>query len=118
VLSELTLSARRLEPARNKLRKVGVFYNASDNAQEVNTVVTVRSNDPSGTVEWEVLNNHLVRLRSTPLPDGSTKVYTITVSCSDASGNITRRSTTVSVPGGNVTAYYKAEQTESSSAQD
>ena len=117
VLSELTLSARRLEPGKSKLKKVGVYYHASDNAKEVNTALSVKSNDPSGPVEWEVINNHLVRLRTTPLPDGSTKIYTITVSCSDASGNITRRSTTVTVPGGNATAYYNTGHIEKDALQ-
>ena len=118
VLSELTLSARRLYPGKNKLKKVGVYYNVSDNAQEVNTEVTVKSNDPAGKVEWEVIHKHLVRLRSTPLADGGTKVYTITVSCSDASGNITRRSTTVSVPGGYATAFYHADNPTISTANE
>lgn len=114
VLSELTVSARKLSPGKNKLKKVGIYYNVSDNAQEVNTVVTVKSNH-SGNGDWEVVNNHLVRLRSTPLPDGGTKIYTITVSCSDASGNITRRSTTVTVPGGMSMAYYDATDAYSDS---
>lgn len=117
VLSELTLSSRKLMPGKNKLKKVGIYYNVSDNAQEVNTVVTVKSNH-AGHGDWEVVNNHLVRLRTTPLPDGSTKIYTITVSCSDASGNITRRSTTVTVPGGMAMAYYDASGANSESEED
>ncbi len=106
VLSEITLTSHKLSPGKNKLKKVGIYYNVSDNAGEVNTVVTVKSNH-ANPGDWEIVNNHLVRLRTTTLPDGGSRVYTITVSCSDASGNITRRSTTVTVPGGMALAFQE-----------
>lgn len=105
-LSELTLSARKLVPAKNKMKKIGVYYTASDNAQEVNTSISVTSNhDSPGTRDAEVVDKHMVKLYSAPLPDGETRVYTITVTCTDAAGNITRRATTVTVPGSSMPSY-------------
>jgi hypothetical protein len=97
-LSPITLSRKMLWPASNKMKRVGVYYTASDNAEEVNSELTVTSNDTSSsTKDWEILNGHMVRLKASRLPDGSPRVYTITVKSTDAAGNITRRATTIAV---------------------
>ena len=98
VLSVLTLSSDRMLTATDKMKKISVYYTATDNAQEVNTVLSVSSNDTlSGKRDWEILNNHLVSLQTSRLVNGETRVYTITVSCADAAGNTTRRTTHISV---------------------
>ncbi len=98
VLSAVTLSSKRIWPATNKMKRVGVYYTASDNADEVTTVLSVSSNDTeSATKDCEVINNHLVRLKAARLPGGEPRIYTITVSTSDMSGNTTRRMTSIVV---------------------
>ncbi|MBC7874471.1 MAG: hypothetical protein H7Y01_10765 [Ferruginibacter sp.] len=95
VLSELTLSSKRLSPT-NKMKKVAVYYSASDNAQVVTSVLSVSSNDPdANNRDWQVVNNHLVRLKTTPLASGEARVYTITVNSRDGAGNMTKRSTSI-----------------------
>ena len=97
VLSPVTLSSKKLWPPSNKMKKVAVYYTAKDNAEEVNTTLSVSSNDDSGIRDWEVVNNHMLRLKAARLPNGEPRVYTITVSSSDMAGNTTRRITSIVV---------------------
>ena len=100
VLSPITLSTKKLSSASNRMKRVGVYYTASDNAAEVINVLSVSSNDPNSNStnrDWQIINNHLVRLKSSGLSNGEPRVYTITVTSTDASGNITKRTTSISV---------------------
>ena len=98
VLSVVTLSSNKIWPPSGNLKKVAVYYTASDNAEEVNSVLTVKSNDTQSTTrDWEVVNNHLLRLKASRLPDGEARVYTITVTSSDVAGNTTKRTTSIVV---------------------
>jgi len=97
VLSPVTLSSKKLWPPSNKMKKVAVYYTAKDNAEEVNSTLSVSSNDDSGIRDWEVVNNHMLRLKAARLSNGEPRVYTITVSSSDMAGNTTRRTTSIVV---------------------
>jgi len=96
VLSPLTLSSKKLWPPSNRMKKVGVYYTVKDNAEEVNTVLSVSSNSEDGK-DWEVVNNHMLRLKASRLPNGEARVYTIRVSSSDMAGNTTTRTTSIVV---------------------
>jgi hypothetical protein len=99
-LSHVTLSSRQLSPVKNKMQKVAVYYTASDNAEEVNTILTVRSNDTESAIrDWEIIDNHMVSLKTSSLANGSPRIFTITVSCSDVAGNTTTRTTTLTISG-------------------
>lgn len=97
VLSPVTLSSKKLWPPSNKMKKVGVYYTTTDNAEEVNTTLSVSSNDDSGERDWEVVNNHMLRLKAARLSNGEARVYTIKVSSSDMAGNTTTRTTSIVV---------------------
>jgi hypothetical protein len=98
VLSELNLSSERLWPESNRMKKVSVYYTASDNAQDVTSVLSVSSNDITSTTrDWEIVNNHLVRLKSSRLASGEPRIYTIVVTSSDEAGNKTIRTTSIAV---------------------
>lgn len=96
-LTALSLSTQRLWPASNKMKKVGVYYTASDNAENVRSVLTVSSNTETVVNDWEIVNEHLVRLKASRLPDGEPRIYTITVTATDEAGNKTTRATTIAV---------------------
>src|SRR5215203_2123261 len=96
VLSPIVLSGKKLWPANGKMKEVAVRYIATDNANETSCAVTVTSND-STNPSWEVVNNHLVRLKQIRLSNGMPRVYMITVTCTDAAGNTTKRTTGISV---------------------
>lgn len=96
-LSPLTLSREILWPASNKLKKVKVFYTTYDNGQNVKTAVAVSSNATDGIKDWEFVDEHELRLKASRLPDGSPRIYSITVTATDEAGNKTSRTTTIAV---------------------
>ena len=96
-LSPITLSRMMLWPASNKMKKVAVNYTMSDNGENVKTVVSVSSNTTDGIQDWEIVDNHLLRLKASRLPDGTPRIYTITVTATDEAGNETTRTTTIAV---------------------
>src|ERR1700741_1462969 len=107
-LSPITLSSQKLS-ARNKIKTVTVHYTASDNAENVTTVLTIRSNDTeSNKKDWEIVNSHLIRLKASTLPSGTPRIYTITVTCTDEAGNTTTRTTSVTVSDNGEVGYAKA----------
>lgn len=94
-----------LWPPNHSMQDVFVDYTATDNCPGTNCVLSVTSNEPvDGTgdgdtsPDWEIVDNHHVRLRAERAGKGSSRIYTITVTCTDASGNVTTKSTTVTVP--------------------
>jgi hypothetical protein len=97
-LTPIRLSPKRLWPANGKMKDVALHYSVNDNAPETNCVVTVASNDENGgTGYYEVVNAHLVRLKAAKLSNGQPRIYTITVTCTDAAGNTSRRTTGIIV---------------------
>ena len=96
-LTPITLSRETLWPASGKLKKVKVNYTATDNAQDVKTAISVSSNTSDGVKDWEIVDDHLVRLKASRLNDGSPRIYTITVTATDEAGNKTTRTTTLAV---------------------
>lgn len=97
MLSPITLSRTQLWPASNKMKKVNVFYTTGDKSENVKTELTVSSNATDGIRDWEIIEEKQLRLKASRLADGSPRVYTITVTASDESGNKTTRSTTIAV---------------------
>lgn len=84
---------------------VNVSYLVSDNSGNVNTTLSVASNEPVNGAgdgdtgpDWQVVNNRLVRLRSERAGNGTGRVYTITITATDASGNTTIKTVAVRVP--------------------
>lgn len=96
-LSSVTLSRQSLWPASNKLKKVKVFYTTYDNGQHLKTALSVSSNATDGIKDWEFVNDHELRLKASRLPDGSPRIYSITVTATDEAGNKTTRTTTIAV---------------------
>lgn len=97
-LSPIVLSAKRIWPANGRMRDVTVRYIASDNSPESSCAVSVASNDSSANgSDYEVVGAHSIRLKALRLPNGMARTYTVTVTCTDAAGNTTKRSTGIMV---------------------
>ena len=97
-LSPVTLSSKRIWPANGKMKELGVRYTSSDNANETSCTVSISSNDAAANgQDGQVVDAHQVRLRALRLPNGMARVYMITVTCTDAAGNTTKRTTGISV---------------------
>ena len=100
-----------LWPPNHKLRTVTVSVTASDicDASPVIRLVSIVSNEPddglgdgdtSQDVQGALLgtDDREFQLRAERSGKGSGRIYTITYSATDASGNVTLRETNVSVP--------------------
>ncbi|HUR67481.1 MAG TPA: hypothetical protein VMZ03_14105 [Chitinophagaceae bacterium] len=96
-VSQLTLNRERLWPANDKLKRVSVNYYVSDNAGAVKTSLTIASNATDGVKDYEIIDNNAMRLKASRLPDGTPRIYIITVTAMDNAGNKTVRTTSISV---------------------
>ncbi len=106
-IASVTASPNVLWPPDHKMVPVTVAVSASDtcSAAPVCKITSVSSNEPvDGTgdgdtaPDWEITGNLTVNLRAERAGSGSGRVYTITVGCNDASGNISTKTATVTVP--------------------
>ena len=105
LVTGLEVSPALLWPPNHSMIDVAVTYNASDNCSGVTCVLTVSSNQPANArgdgntaPDWEVVDAHHVRLRAERAGPGGDRIYTITLTCTDAAGNSTVQRTTVIVP--------------------
>lgn len=108
-ISGASASPSSLWPPNHKMKNVTVNYSATDNCTasgSINcSIISVSSNEPVNSTDdgdtapdWEIVNNHLVKLRAERSGIGTGRIYTITIRCTDAAGNQTTRTVTVTVP--------------------
>jgi len=106
VISNVSTSLATLWPANHKMKDVTVSYSSTDNCPgSITCVLSVSSNEPVNDLgdgntspDWMVVNNQLVKLRAERSGNGSGRIYTITISCTDQHGNTGTATTTVTVP--------------------
>jgi Big-like domain-containing protein/Calx-beta domain-containing protein len=105
VISGVSASPSTLSPPNHQMEDVTINYSATDNCGSASCVISnITSNQPiNGTgdgdtaPDWEFVDEHHVRLRS-ERSNGVTRVYTITITCTDAVGNISTTQVQVTVP--------------------
>ncbi|HEX8472760.1 MAG TPA: alpha-amylase family glycosyl hydrolase [Pyrinomonadaceae bacterium] len=104
-ITNVSANPSTLSPANHKMRDVTINYGTADNCGAVTCALSVTSNEPvNGTgdgdtaPDWEVLDAHHIRLRAER--SGAGRIYTITVTCTDAAGNTSVHTATVTVPRG------------------
>jgi uncharacterized delta-60 repeat protein len=104
VISGAAANPPALSPPNGKMVDVTVDYVAADNCSPaaVTTALAVSSNEPNGgtATDWQVIDAHHVRLRAESARGVAVRVYTITITATDAAGNASTRSVTVSVTRG------------------
>jgi hypothetical protein len=62
------------------------------------SIISVSSNEPSSSPQWQITGPLTVSLEADRLGTGSGRVYTITVRCTDRSGNAATGTVVVTVP--------------------
>jgi hypothetical protein len=105
VISGASASPNVITNATSKMVNVVINYAASDNCGSVTTTLSVRSNEAQSGLfkrdrspDWTILSNNMVQLRAELDPAGSGRIYTITITSTDARGNRSIREVQVSVP--------------------
>jgi len=105
-INNLFVTPPVLWPPNHKMKNVTVNYTSTDNCPgPVTCNITVTSDEPeNGTgdgdeaPDWDVLNDHHLKLRAERAGNGDGRVYTIKVTCTDQYGNSTDSIRTVLVP--------------------
>jgi hypothetical protein len=95
-----------LWPANHQLVDVAVNYVTTDNCDpSPDCTLSVTCNEPangpgSGNTasDWVIVDAHHVRLRAERAGTGNGRIYALTITCTDPSGNSTTRTVDVTVP--------------------
>jgi hypothetical protein len=102
IISSVAPSRTELWPPNNKTVPISVTVSATDlvTPSPVCAIAGVSSNEP-GNGEWQVTGPFTLQLVASRNGNGTGRIYTIAVQCSDAAGNSSSQSTTVMVPHDN-----------------
>jgi hypothetical protein len=106
VIHNLVANPSVLWPPNHRMVPIVVNVDATDNSSvAVSRIVAVHCNEPengpgdgSDVSDWEITDDLTVSLRAERSGLGVGRTYTITVECSDPSGNSVVREVTVTVP--------------------
>ncbi len=105
VISGAAANPAMLWPPNHQMVNVAVNYNVTDNCGPVSLGLRVRSSEPTNGTgdgdtapDWQVINEHLVRLRAERAGAGDGRTYTITIVATDSAGQPSSRDVNVSVP--------------------
>ncbi len=97
----VTASPESITQANNKLVPVSLTVSATDAADPAphSVIRSVSSNEPPppGSTQWEITGDLTVSLRAEKNKGGATRIYTIVVRCTDASGNFSDQSLQIAV---------------------
>lgn len=106
IINGLVATPGVITKANHEMVPVTIAASATDGCGSVTCrIVSVASNEPiSGTgggdlsPDWEITGDLTLRVRAERSQKGNGRVYTITVRCTDAAGNATTSTVTVTVP--------------------
>jgi hypothetical protein len=103
VIQSITANPNILSPPNHQLVPVTVSVVAVDNCDPsaVSKIICVTANEPFQPGDVQITGNLTVNLAASRNPSGNGRLYTITVQCTDASGNSSTGTVTVAVPQGN-----------------
>jgi hypothetical protein len=97
-----------LKPANHKMKNIALSYSSTDNFPgAIVCDISVSSNEPVTSAsdqtspDWIIGAGNALQLRAERLGAGSGRIYTVTVTCTDLAGNMSSKSTTVTVPHDN-----------------
>jgi len=106
VITDVSANPSTLSPADNELKNVYIDYKVTDYCGPVTTSLSVTSNG-SQNGNWEIVDDHNVKLRAAQ--SGEDRIYTITITSTDKSGNQTVKTVSVTVPKTTVTEKIKLD---------
>jgi uncharacterized repeat protein (TIGR01451 family) len=104
-IGNMTADKTQLWPPNHKMVDVALGYQVTDNCGVPTCALDVASNEPvngSGdgntAPDWEILDDHHVRLRAERSGQGTGRLYTLGATCTDSAGSSARQTVTVAVP--------------------
>ena len=106
VINNLLVRPPILWPPNHKMKNVDVDYTSTDNCPgPITCQITVTSDEPeNGTgdgdqaPDWDILNDHHIKLRAERAGNGDGRIYSVKVTCTDAHGNTASGTRIVLVP--------------------
>ena len=106
VISSLVASPNVLEQANHQFVSVTVSVSASDacDPSPISQIIAISSDEAvtgpgdNTSPDWEITGPLTANIRAERSPQGNGRTYTITVRCTDASGNNSIKSAVVTVP--------------------
>jgi hypothetical protein len=88
-----------LWPPSHNMVDVTVNYTTTDNCNQPACKISgVTSNEPISNSDYAIVDAHHVKLSPNRSGSGNGRIYTISIACTDASGNPSTRTMPVSVP--------------------
>lgn len=104
-ITNVSVTPAVLWPPKHNLVSASVDYTIEDNCGPVTVTLSVASNEPvNGTgdgdtaPDWQVVSDHVVRLRAERAGTGTGRIYTITITATDSAGHSSSADVTVTVP--------------------
>jgi len=107
VITSVSATPNRIDKKNGKMVPVSLTVVASDNCDRapVSKIVSITSDDSTtgkpgskaGQTDWEITGALTANLRAETTNGKSSRVYTLTVQCSDSSGNKSLKTVTVAV---------------------
>ena len=106
VIHDLLVTPPVLWPPNHQMKNVNVNYTSTDNCPgPITCRITVTSDEPEdGTgdgdtaPDWELIDDHHIKLRAERAGNGDGRVYSVTVTCTDQYSNSSSGTKTVLVP--------------------
>lgn len=99
------------------MRDIDLAYTATDNCGAVITNISVAGNestygsgDGNSGPDWIIVDDHHMKLRAERSGSGTDRIYTITITATDAAGNTTTATTTVRVSHDNAAAVTTTQR--------
>jgi probable HAF family extracellular repeat protein len=98
-ITNVSANPSTLWPPNHKMVGVTVNYNATDTCgQPACQISSVTSNEPIGSSDYAIVDAHHAKLSADRLGSGNGRIYTITITCGDTSGNSSSQAVMVNVP--------------------
>jgi hypothetical protein len=100
VIQSATASPSVLSPANRQLVPVTIAVSATDacGGSVHCRIVSVTSNEAIDATDWKITGELTLNLRADRSKKGKGRIYTIAIECVDASGNVSTKTATVTVP--------------------
>ncbi len=107
IITSVSANPNKLWPPNHKMVPVVLAVDASDNCDSVCQIISAESNEPVNGLgdgntntapDWVITGDLTVKLRAERSGTGSGRIYTITVECTDQSGNSSTDTAKVTVP--------------------